>query len=50
MGYPAWRWKAAATEQLTSVHLYLNIAKSGYLFHGFSGGMNYKAEFAVEVW
>ena len=34
------RWKAAAPEQLTGVHLYLHIAKSGYLFHGCSGGMN----------
>ena len=25
---------------LTSVHLYLDIAKSGYLFHGSSGGMD----------
>ena len=33
------RWKAAPTEQLTGAHLYLDIAKSGYLFHGFAGGM-----------
>ena len=33
------RWKAANTEQLTSAHLYLDIAKSGYLFRGFSSGM-----------
>ena len=36
------RWKAAATEQLTGAHLYLDIAKSGYLFHGFSSGMGLK--------
>ena len=35
------RWKAAAPEQLSGAHLYLDIAKSGYLFHGFSGGMKY---------
>ena len=33
------RWKAAAQEQLTGAHLYLDIAKSGYLCHGFSCGM-----------
>ena len=33
------RWKAAAPEQLTGAHLYLDIAKSDYLFHGHSGGM-----------
>ena len=27
------RWKAATPEQLTGAQLYLNIAKSGYLFH-----------------
>ena len=27
------RWKAATTEQLIGAHLYLDIAKSGYLFH-----------------
>ena len=27
------RWKAATPEQLTGAHLYLDIAKSGYLFH-----------------
>ena len=26
-------WKAASTEQLTGGHLYLDIAKSGFLFH-----------------
>ena len=35
------RWKAAAPERLTGAHLYLDIAKSGYLFHGYSGGMLY---------
>ena len=33
------RWKSAAPEQLTGAHLYLDIAKLGYLFHGYSGGM-----------
>ena len=28
------RWKAATPEQLTGAHLYLDIAKSGYPFHG----------------
>ena len=32
------RWKAVAPEQLTGTHLYLDIPKSGYLFHGYSGG------------
>ena len=27
------------SEHLTSAHLYLDLAKSGYLFHGYSGGM-----------
>ena len=27
------RWKPATLEQLTGAHLYLDIAKSGYLFH-----------------
>ena len=31
------RWKAAAPEQLTGAHLYLDIDKSGYFFHGYSG-------------
>ena len=35
----AW-WKATAPEQLTGAHLYLDIAKSGWLFHGYSSGMN----------
>ena len=30
------RWKAATA---TGAHLYLDIAKSGYLFHSFSRGM-----------
>ena len=34
------RWKAATPEQLTDAHLYLDIARSGYLFHGYSNGMN----------
>ena len=35
------KWKAAAPEQLTCAHLYIDIAKSGSLFHGYSGGMTY---------
>ena len=27
------RWKAATPEQLTGARLYIDIAKSGYLFH-----------------
>ena len=38
------RWKAATPEQLTGAHLYLDIAKSGYLFHGYSGGMRYNGD------
>ena len=30
----------AAPKQLTGAHLYLDIAKPGYLFHGYSSGMN----------
>ena len=33
------RWKAATLEQLIGAHLYLDIAKSGYPFHGYPGGM-----------
>ena len=33
------KMKAAAPERLTGAYLYLDIAKSGYLFHGFSCGM-----------
>ena len=33
------RWKAAAPEQLTGAHLHLDIAKSRYIFHGYSGDM-----------
>ena len=33
------RWKAADPEQLTGAHLYLDIVKSGDLFHSYSGGM-----------
>ena len=35
------RWRAAAQEQLTGAHLYLDIAKSGYFFHGYSSNMTY---------
>ena len=31
--------KGSRPEQLTCAHLYLDIAKSGYLFRGFSGGV-----------
>ena len=34
------RWKAATPEQLTGAHLYLDIAKSGYLFHAVWNVMN----------
>ena len=33
------RWKAAAPDQLNGSHFYINIAKSGYFFHGYSSGM-----------
>ena len=33
------RWKAATPEQLTGAHLYLDIAKSGYLFHAVGNAM-----------
>ena len=33
------RWKASGPEQLTGAHLYLNIAKAGYLCNGYSDGM-----------
>ena len=36
------RWKAAAPEKLTCAHLYLDIVKSGYLFHEYSSGMQYQ--------
>ena len=35
------RWKAAGPEQLTGAHLYLDIAKSGYLLRGYSGGLQH---------
>ena len=41
------RWKAAAPEQLTGAYLYLYIAKSGYLFHGFSSGMDARLEWYI---
>ena len=31
--------KTAAPQELTGAHLYLDIAKSGYIFHGYFGGM-----------
>ena len=31
--------KAVAPEQLIGAHLYLDIARSGYLFHGYSAGI-----------
>ena len=33
------RMKGSRPEQLVGAHLYLDISKSGYLFHGISGGM-----------
>ena len=33
------KMKTTTLEQLTGAHLYLNIANSGYPFHGYSGGM-----------
>ena len=33
------RWKAATPEQLTGAHLYLDISKSGYLFHAVGDAM-----------
>ena len=33
------RWKAATPEQLTGAHLYLDIVKSGYLFHAIGNVM-----------
>ena len=33
------RWKAAAPKQQTGAHFYLDIAKTGNLFHGYSGGI-----------
>ena len=46
------RWKAATPEQLTGAHLYLDIAKSGYLFHWYSGGMVWyqSVHGAVHLW
>ena len=41
------RWKAAAPEQLTGAYLYLNIDKSGYLFHGFSNGLDARLEWYI---
>ena len=34
-------WRAAVPEQLTCAHLYPDIAKPGYFFHGYSSGMTY---------
>ena len=34
------KMKGSHPEQLTGAHLYLDTAKSGYLFHGYSGGMH----------
>ena len=33
------RWKTATPEQLTGAHLYLDISKSGYLFHAIGNVM-----------
>ena len=35
------RWKATTPQQLTSAHLYLDIAKSGYLFHDVGNAMHW---------
>ena len=35
------RWKAVTPEQLTCAHLYLDIVKSGYLFHAIGNVMQY---------
>ena len=40
------RWKAATPEQLAGAHLYLDIAKSGYLFHGYSRGICNRSTFS----
>ena len=37
-------------EQLTGAHLYLDIAKSGYLFHGYCGGMKCWYRQTVAPW
>ena len=34
------RWKAVNSEQLPGAHLYIDMANSGYLHHGDSGGMD----------
>ena len=44
------RWKAAAPEPLTGAHLYLDIAKSGCLFHGYSSGMYCMEARTVIIW
>ena len=38
------RWKAATPEQLTGAHLYLDISKSGYLFHAVGNVMGKHGE------
>ena len=45
------RWKAAAPEQLTGAHLYLDIAKSDDLFHDYAGGMKgYCSSITSQLW
>ena len=41
------RWQDE--RQLAGAHLYFDIAKSGYLFHGFSGGMWWLIDFSVPL-
>ena len=43
------RWKAASPEQLSGARLYLDIAKSGYLLHGYSGGMQTWSNFNPSI-
>ena len=35
---------------MNGAHLYLDIAKSDYLFHGYSGGMVYHHKICSERW
>ena len=44
------RWKAAVPEQLTGTHVYLNIAKSGCLFHCFPSGLGLVCQQMVWGW
>ena len=44
------RWKAAAPQQLTGAYLYLDIAKSGNLFHGYFSGMDTGHRLVHQIW